>query len=148
MKNKIKKIYIKYSEIINYIIIGGMTTFISLATYYICTTVFLNSSNPIELQIANIISWIISVAFAYVTNRIFVFKSKNKNIVKECVSFCSSRIATLLIDMLLMFLLVSVLGLNDKIIKVLDQIIVIVLNYIISKFFVFKKNKSGADKND
>ena len=131
----------KKKEIILYLIFGVLTTVVSLLTYYICTITFLNPNNAIEIQIANIISWIIAVLFAYITNRIFVFKSKEKNISKELISFIGSRISTLLIEMLTMFLFVSLLQFNDKIIKIIAQIIVIIGNYITSKLFVFKKDK-------
>lgn len=132
-------IYQKNEEIWNYLIVGFLTTLISLITYYACVTTFLNPENAKELQIANIVSWIISVAFAYVTNRVFVFKSKEKNIVKEATSFVSSRVLTLVLDMLCMFIIVTLLHLNDKIGKLVSQVLVIVGNYIISKLLVFKK---------
>ena len=137
--NSCWNIYHKNEEIWNYLIVGGLTTLISLITYYICVGTFLNANNAIELQVANIISWIISVLFAYVTNRIFVFKSKEKNILKESTAFVGSRIVTLLLDMLTMFILVTLLHINDKVGKIVSQIIVIVGNYITSKIFVFKK---------
>lgn len=142
MINKCKKIYKKNEEIINYLIVGGLTTLISLLTYYLCVNTFLNPSDGIQLQIANIITWIVGVSFAYVTNRIFTFKSKEKNIVKECMTFVGSRILTLLLDMFVMFLLVTIFGWNDKISKIISQILVIMGNYIISKFVVFDKKKS------
>lgn len=136
---KIIDLYKKYEEIINYLIIGVSTTIVSLLTYYLCVYTFLNPEDALQLQIANIISWIVSVTFAFFTNRSFVFKSKNKNILKEATTFVGSRVTTLLIDMGLMFLFVTLLGFNDKIIKIVVQVIVIVLNYILSKLFVFKK---------
>lgn len=138
---KIINLYKKYEEIINYLIVGALTVLITLITYYICVKTFLNPNNNIELQIANVISWIVAVLFAYITNRIFVFKSKNKEVLKESVSFISSRIITLLIDMLIMYLMVSTCGINDKISKLFSQIVVIVLNYIFSKIFVFKNKE-------
>ena len=134
-------IYHKNEEVWNYLIAGALTCVVSLSTYFICVTTFLNPKNGIQLQIANIISWIIAVAFAYVINRIFVFRSKEKNIKKEAASFVSSRIVTLLLEMLTMFILVTLIKFNDKISKIIAQIIVIVGNYIISKLFVFKKKK-------
>ena len=79
---KIKELYLKHKEIINYLIVGVLTTVVSLAVYYISTFTFLNAENPIQMQIANILSWIAGVTFAYFTNRKFVFESKNKNKVK------------------------------------------------------------------
>ena len=132
------KFYKRYEEIIKYLIFGVLTTFVALSSYYLCTKTFLNVEKPVELQIANIISFILAVIFAYVTNRIYVFKSKKTNIIKEFLNFATSRLATLFIDMGFMFIFVSVLNYNDQIIKILDQIIII-LNYILSKFLVFRK---------
>lgn len=138
----IKKIYLKYKEIINYLIFGVLTTVVSLLTYYLLVYTILNPNNPIELQIANIISWITCVTFAYITNRKYVFNSKDKNIIKEIIKFYSSRLSTLFIDMLIMFIFVTKLNLNDKIIKIIVQIIIIVLNYTLSKLLVFKNKTS------
>ena len=138
----IKELYIKYKEIINYLIFGILTTIVSLLTYYLLVYTILNPNKPIELQIANIISWITCVTFAYITNRKYVFNSKDKNIIKEITKFYSSRLSTLFIDMLIMFIFVTKLNFNDKIIKIIVQIIIIILNYILSKLLVFK-NKSS-----
>ena len=137
---KIINLYHKYEEIINYLIVGVLTTIVSLLTYYIVTITILNPNNPFELQLANIISWICAVVFAYIANRKYVFKSKNSNIKKEFTGFVGSRILTVLLDMLTMFIVVTVLHLNDKIGKLISQVIVTVGNYILSKLFVFKKN--------
>lgn len=134
-------IYKKNKEIINYLIVGGLTTIVSLGVYYGCVFTFLNPENPIQLQIANILSWIAAVTFAYFTNRKFVFESKNKHILKEAVAFYMSRIATLLLDMAFMFILVTVMNVNDKIGKLFVQILVMISNYILSKFFVFTHKK-------
>ena len=139
--NNIINIYNKNKEIINYLIIGILTTIVSLASYYLLTFSILNPNNAFELQLANIISWILSVLFAYITNRKYVFSSTNKNIKKELSKFISSRFTTLLIDMGLMALLVTILNFNDKLVKLIVQIIVIALNYIFSKLFVFKEQK-------
>ena len=136
---KIMEIYKKYKEVINYLIVGGLTTVLSLGTYYICVYTFLNPENPLELQIANIIAWIVGVVFAYFTNRKFVFESKEQNKIKESAKFVGSRLTTLVLDMLIMWLGVTILCFNDKIMKIISQILLIVGNYVISKFFVFKK---------
>ena len=142
MIKKIKQLYLKYQEIINYLIFGILTTLVSLATYYLLVLTILNPNKPIELQIANIISWITCVTFAYITNRKYVFKSINQNILKEMFKFYSSRLTTLLIDMLFMYLFVTKLQFNDKIIKIIVQILIIIINYLLSKILVFKqKNK-------
>lgn len=136
---KIKELFIKYQEIISYLIIGVLTTIISLMTYYILVYTILNPEEALELQCANIISWIVSVTFAYFTNKIYVFKTHEKPFVKEAISFYLSRLTTLLLDVSLMYLFVSILKYNDKIIKLMVQFLIIILNYILSKLIVFKK---------
>ena len=136
--NKIKKLLIKYEEVIRYLIIGVLTTIVSLATYYILTFTVLDPKVSIQLQITNVISWIVSVTFAYFTNRKYVFKLKEKKNIKEASKFYLSRLSTLLLDMLLMQIFVIRLKFNDKIIKLIVQFVVIVLNYVLSKFLVFK----------
>lgn len=135
------KIYKKYEELINYLIIGILTTVVSLATYYLLTLTILDANNKVYLQIANIISWLASVTFAYFTNRKFVFKVKNKSNIKECLNFYISRISTLLIDMIIMYIFVSRLKFDNKIVKLIAQVVIIILNYILSKFIVFKSSK-------
>ncbi len=136
---KINKLLKKYKEIIMYLIFGVLTTLVSIVSYYLLTKTLLNPQDKLELQIANVISWIIAVSFAYITNRKYVFASKNKNVIKEALKFYESRIITLLLDMILMFIFVSCLKYNDTIIKIIDQILVIIGNYILSKLIVFKK---------
>lgn len=136
--NKIKELLIKYEEVIRYLIIGVLTTVVSLATYYILTFTILDPKVSIQLQITNVISWIVSVTFAYFTNRKYVFKLKEKKNIKEASKFYLSRLSTLLLDMLLMQIFVIRLKFNDKIIKLIVQFVVIVLNYVLSKFLVFK----------
>ena len=105
---------------------------------------FLDASNAVELQIAVIISWVCAVAFAYVTKRIFVFKSKNNNYLKEISSFVSGRILTLLMEMAIMWFFVTLLKLNTDfwvvVFTMICQVLITVANYILSKLFVFKKN--------
>ena len=83
---RIKELAIKYKEIISYLIFGVLTTIVSLGTYYGSVYTFLNPNDGFQLQIANIISWITGVLFAYITNRKFVFESKEKNKIKEATN--------------------------------------------------------------
>lgn len=135
----IKKIYNRHKEIINYIIVGGLTTVVSLSVYYCCVMTFLDPNNSLQLQIANILSWVAAVIFAYFANRKFVFESKSSDILGESTSFMLSRVGTLLMDMGIMFLTVTIYGINDKIAKLIVQIVVTVGNYMLSKFWVFNK---------
>lgn len=140
---KIISIYKKYEEIINYIIVGGLTTLVSLASKWILLFTVLDAASALELQIAVIISWICAVSFAYITNRIFVFKSNNENILKEITSFFGARTLTLLLEMVIMWFFVTLLRMNSDtwvlIWTILSQFIILVLNYVFSKIFVFKK---------
>lgn len=139
--DKIKDLYLKYKEIINYLIFGVLTTVVSLVTYYICVYTFINPEEAVQLQIANVISWFFGVAFAYITNRKFVFESNEQNKIKEASKFVTSRIATLLMDMAIMFIGVTLLKFNDKIIKIVSQVVVIIANYLLSKIIVFNKGE-------
>ncbi|MBQ8766476.1 MAG: GtrA family protein [Clostridia bacterium] len=137
--NKILALYKKHKEIINYLLVGGLTTVVSMTLFYGSTWTFLDGNDAIELQVANMISWIGAVIFSYFANRIFVFESKETNILKEFIAFVSSRILTLLLDMGTMFLLATVLHINYNISKIFAMVLVTVGNYIIGKFLVFKK---------
>lgn len=134
-----KKIYIKYKEVINYLIFGFLTTVISLVVYYASTMTIFDVESSLELQLANTISWCAGVLFAYFTNRKFVFNSTNENKLNEFITFTTSRISTLLLDMFIMFVFVTLLKYNDQIIKLISQVLVIVGNYLLSKLIVFKK---------
>ncbi len=138
---QIKKLYEKYKELINYLVVGVLTTVVSLGTYYLCVFTILDPNSAIQLQIANILSWVAAVTFAYFTNRKYVFESQNEDMLGEAVKFYASRVSTLLMDMAIMFVGVTLLSFNDKIMKLVVQVVVTIANYIISKFFVFKENK-------
>ena len=131
------KLYKKYEEIINYLIMGVLTTLVSIVSYFIFAKVV-----GINYLVSNIISWIISVAFAYITNKIFVFKNnvkEKKQVFIQIYQFVKFRLLSLVIDVLLMYLFVEIIKMDDMVAKVINQVIVIVLNYVFSKLFVFKK---------
>ena len=131
----------KYREQISYLVVGGLTTAVSLLTYYLCTKTFLNPEIPLQLQAANVISWICAVAFAYVTNRRYVFRSRAENKVQEAAKFVLSRVTTLLMEMAIMWLGVTALGVNDRIVKLVAQVSIILANYVLSKLLVFRKKE-------
>ncbi len=137
LKARLWKLFEKHREIVMYLIFGALTTLVSLITYFLCTNIFLDASNAIQLQVANIIAWIVSVMFAYVTNRKYVFQS-NCSVVKEMTKFYLSRVGTLIMDMLLMYLLVTVGSVSDKLSKIVVQVVVIAANYVLGKLIVFK----------
>ena len=144
MLKNVLALYEKYKEIINYLIFGGLTTVVSLATKYLLLFTIFDASNSLELQVSIIISWIAAVLFAYFTNRKFVFESTNKNKFKEFISFIVARLSTLLLEMIIMWFFVTLLKLNSDlyviIFTMLTQVVVVIANYIFSKLFVFKKN--------
>ena len=136
---RLLQLYKKNKEIINYLIVGGLTTVVSLAVYYGCVLTFLDPDHAVQLQAANILSWVAAVTFAYFANRRYVFESTNQNRLKETAAFYGSRIVTLLMDMGCMFFMVTLCGWNDKAAKLVVQVIVTVGNYVLSKFIVFRK---------
>ena len=129
----------KYGEIVRYLIVGILTTVVSLGTYYGCVFTFLNPENALQLQVANVLSWIIAVTFAYITSRIYVFQSKQENILREMAAFYSSRLLTLFMDMAIMFIMVTLCRVDDKLAKLVVQVVVTVANYVFSKIFVFRR---------
>lgn len=127
----------KYKDVIPYIFFGVCTTLVNMIVYWLCAHVFLFS-----VMISTIGAWVLSVLFAYVTNRKYVFHSAAnglEEIAKEVTSFFSCRLLTGCIDLLCMFVFVDVLQMNDMFIKVMANVLVIVLNYVASKVFIFKK---------
>lgn len=121
-------------EIILYGIFGVLTTLINILAYNVCYYT-LNVSNVVSTAVA----WFLSVAFAYVTNRIWVFESDCNNTLKEAFEFFICRLATGILDILIMHICVDVYNLEGGIIKILSNVLVIVLNYLASKLYIFKK---------
>lgn len=129
----------KYKELILYLIFGMLTVMVNLVSYYILTRV-----GEFQIYAANIISWFIAVLFAYITNKIFVFKSKElkmKFIFKEATSFFVARILTCIIELLIIYIGVNLMAQNDLFIKIISNIIVIIINYIFSKVVIFRYAK-------
>lgn len=140
----ISEIYLKYQEIINYLVIGVLTTVLSLGVkYFLLFTVF-NPKDAWQLELSVIISWVIAIFFAYISNRIFVFKSKNKKIIKEMIMFFSSRLVTLVMESAILWFLITYLKLNTDTYVIIwtlfAQLIVIIGNYVLGKFVVFSVN--------
>lgn len=126
----------KYKSIILYIIFGVLTTFINIVVYYICSYIL-----GLDTILSNVIAWILSVLFAYVTNRKWVFESKTiekKDVFKEITSFFGCRLTTGVVDIVIMYLFVDVCGFSGLITKCFSNIIVIVANYVASKLIIFK----------
>ena len=129
-------LYRKHEEGINYLIFG----FLAFVLNYILYFVFADAV-AMHYMAATGVSWVLTVVFAYWTNRTFVFKSQNKEtkaVVTEFVSFIGARVATEVLELGLMYLMVDVMAVNDKISKLICQVIVILANYVLSKIWIFK----------
>ena len=136
---KIKELLIKYKELVLYVVFGVLTTVVSYVSYWIFTD-FLH----IPYMVSTALSWVLSVTFAYVTNRKWVFESRAHGfvpILTEAAKFFASRIASGFMEMGMMFIGVDLLHVNDKIVKLVANVFVILANYILSKLVVFRKKK-------
>ncbi len=130
-------LYTKYKEILLYLFFGGLSFIISISTY-----AAFNIAMGLNELIANILSWVITVMYAFLTNRVWVFRSPTNGIIefiKQMLYFYSGRIITLVIEELILLVFITMLGFNSILIKTIAQIVVIVLNYVISKLMIFKK---------
>lgn len=133
-------------ETILYLFFGVLTTVVALVSFYYVDKLFeyFDFLGKYSYQGANVVSWILAVSFAYVTNKLWVFESKSfkwKTVKKEVPSFAFSRLLTLGIEIVGMFVLVSFLQMNKMFSKVIVSIIVVILNYVFSKALVFKNKK-------
>lgn len=130
-------LYKKYEEGLNYLIFGFLAFVLNYVLYYVFESFF-----HMHYMAATAISWVLTVVFAYWTNRTFVFKSKNTGfaaLVKEFISFVGARVATGVLELVLMYLMVDMAGINSYIAKFVCQVIVILANYFLSKLWIFKK---------
>lgn len=139
MIDRLRALYRQYNEAIRYIFFGGLTTLVNYAVYFLCRAVL-----PVEtVTIPNAIAWVVSVLFAYGTNRRWVFFSEVRGFLPRCremASFFGSRLFSGVLDMAVMWLTVDLLHWNDVVMKLLSNIIlVIAANYLLSKFWIFRK---------
>ena len=137
MMKFVSKIMKKYQSLISYAVFGVLTTVVNIVTYNVCY-----SKMGIGNTVSNVIAWILAVAFAYVTNKIWVFDSKSWKwavLKREVTAFVSCRLATGIMDIVIMFLCVDIMDMPAMIMKLLSNILVIILNYIFSKLVIFKK---------
>ena len=138
--NMMKKVFVKYQDIILYIFFGICTTLVNIIIYWLCAHVFRFKVLP-----SAVFAWLFAVLFAYFSNRKWVFHSEvttKEEILKEAVSFYVCRLTTGFIDWALMYLFVDVMHLNDMVIKTLANVIVIILNFVASKLIIFRKKEN------
>ena len=149
MVDKIKALLIKYREFIVYFIVGCLTTLVAaLARFGFNFLFFGGTAHPSFAQntVLSIVDWVAGVAFAYPTNRRFVFQSKNPNILAEAGGFVASRLATLGMDWAVTQRLGTVLGVNVYVTWFIKSVLVFVGNYVLSKLFVFKKKPESKEE--
>lgn len=135
-----KKIILKYKSIIAYLFFGVLTTLINWGSYFLCYNIVQIPNVP-----STIIAWILAVAFAFITNKIWVFGSKSFNgkvLLYEIWTFLAARLITGILDVVIMYFAVDVFAMNSTVWKLISNIIVIVLNYIFSRLIIFKKENS------
>lgn len=139
MSDKIRELFIKYKSFIFYAIFGVLTTAINIAVYWLCRNVLGLANVP-----GTVIAWVAAVLFAFITNKLFVFDSKDMSMrvfFSEMIRFFLARIATGILEVLIMFIGVDVMHGPSMVLKVITNIIVIIVNYILSKLLVFIKKK-------
>lgn len=128
----------KYKEFLLYGIFGVLTTVVNIVVYAACTRIF-----SMGTVAATVIAWILSVAFAYITNRIWVFESKassGREILREVSAFVSCRLLTGFLDLVIMYVFVDMMAVQaDVLVKIASNVLVIILNYVASKLVIFKK---------
>ena len=151
-----KKLFNKYKEIISYLFFGVMTTVVNYIFYILFDKFILSSldNSILRATVCNIIAWVFAVAFAYVTNKLWVFESRSWNIkvvLPECGTFVLSRLVTGILDFAILPLLMSwgldqtIFGITGAWAKLITSIAVIILNYIFSKFIIFRKKRKETE---
>lgn len=128
------------SEVIRYIFFGGLTTLVSWIAKFLWNLIFYqNTKHPNSLQnfILSIVCWIAGVTFAFITNRRYVFEKSKEGFLKELSKFVLSRLSTLVLDIIIMQILGNVLGINVFAATMIAEVIVVIVNYGLSKYFVF-----------
>lgn len=137
MINLILRLIKKYQSFIAYAVFGVLTTIVNIVTYSVCY-----NSIGISNTLSNVFAWILSVAFAYVTNKRWVFDSKSwawKVLRREVPAFFSCRLATGIMDIVIMYIFVDIMGWHAMLMKIVSNVLVIILNYVFSKLIIFKK---------
>ncbi len=137
------------TEAFKYVFFGVLTTVVSIVVYWLCSNALSvdGKISAFAVIVANVISWIFAATFAYITNKLFVFKSYNLNkdfLIKEAAAFYSARIFSLIVENAWLLVALEALAMDKMIAKYIGQIIVFVLNYALSKLFIFKKEKKNG----
>ena len=137
MIQKIKELIAKYWEVLTYLFFGVLTTVVN---YLIYLPVY--NLMGLSAALSNAVAWVVAVAFAYLTNKPFVFKSHDwsaKTVLPELTKFVGSRVLSGALETAIIFVTVDILGLNGNVIKLVTSVLVVILNYVASKLLVFRK---------
>lgn len=138
-----KELYKKYKKIILYIIVGFISAFTNLFIYYGLRYTLLIKKTTLNVQVSNVLGFIAALVVGYVLYNHLVFETnkKGKEGIKQFFSFAITRIFTLLLSVLILYIFVTLLNYNDKIVKILAEIVVTIINYFVSNYIVFRKKE-------
>ena len=145
LTRKVRAFYKKHREVIVYILLGGVATLLNWVTAFLLQFC-LDEQVVWQNGVINTLAWIVSNAYAYLALRKWVFRSRDKHIVKECARFFGSRIFTWILEVVLMAVAVNALHLNFWLSKIISGLIVFVTNYLLSKLLVFHKKRRKRKK--
>lgn len=146
-RKKCNELIKKHKELVLYVVFGALTTLVNYLVYYpLVNLPSMAGSEGWWTLVVNVIAWVAAVAFAYVTNKFFVFKSNDrsrKTVMKELVLFVGARVASLLIEEAILAVFVTALGFNKNAVKLIASILTVIINYFFSKLVIFAKKKKN-----
>lgn len=140
---RLKIFYQKYEESLLYLVFGGLTTLVDFLIYVLMTDGF-----HVNYLMSNVLAFIGAVVFAFVTNKIYVFKSHSfepSRLLYEMTTFIGARLLSLVVNMVILYVFVEWVGIDDLIVKIAASVLVVIMNYAISKWLVFKKGSHEED---
>ena len=132
----LKELFNRYKFIVAYLFFGVCSTIVNIVAYYVCAHTF-----SLATGLSTAIAWLFAVIFAYITNKLWVFESKSWKrgvVIREAISFFACRLATGVFDVVFMMVTVDLLALNDLWMKIISNIVVVIINYMASKFLIFR----------
>ncbi len=145
---RIQELYLKYEEIITYLFVGGMTTVVAWTCKFLGNLILYRGAathTSVQTAILTVIDWTAGVIFSFFTNRAYVFKSDAPMLPEAC-KFVASRISTLFLEYICMLVMDTILGINFYVSTVVTAVIVVIANYVFSKFIVFRNKKKTPEE--
>ncbi len=151
-RKKANEFISKHKEPVLYIVFGALTTLVNFIVYYpLVNLPAMKEQTGWWTLVVNVIAWVAAVVFAFVTNKLYVFKSTDKSfrtVIKELAAFFGARLASLGIEELILFIFVTLLHLNENAIKLIASVGTVVCNYFFSKFIIFRKKEKDTAKEE